>query len=136
QLELDGDFNNHIDRDTVALRGRETPLPDGLHRLAVQAAAEALQDPDVADRAVAAHDDFKHDLAPQSLASRVLAVICADLFEQARWIDAAAGSIGSAASSAAGSFSNPGTLTRAEARSRARACATASAGSVAFGLDG
>src|SRR5437667_2757462 len=132
QLELDGDFNNHVNWHTMALRGREPPLPDGLYRLVVQPAAEALQDADVADRAVASHDDFQDDLALQSLAPGLFGVIGTDLFEEARRFDTAAGPIGSTAGPTTRSFADAGTLTRANARSRARSCTAACAGAVAF----
>src|SRR5439155_21455473 len=58
QLELDGDFNNHVNCYTMALRGREPPLPDGLHRLVVQLAADALQVAGVAHLPHAPPNDF------------------------------------------------------------------------------
>src|SRR5262245_9470632 len=71
QLELDRDLHDDIDRRAQAARRREAPLPDGLDGAIVQPGAQALQNLHVADRSVAAHDDFEHDFAARSEERRV-----------------------------------------------------------------
>ena len=81
--------------------GDESPLAHRLHRAIVQPAAQSLQNLHVADGSVAAHDDLEHDVAGDAAAARVLGVVGLHFTQQARRLDAAAGTIRPAAGAAA-----------------------------------
>ena len=100
-----------------------------------EAAGEALQNPDVADRSVAPHDDFEHDVAGDAALPCVLGVVGLHLAKQAGRLDPAAGPIRSAAGAAAGARADAAAVARAEAGAGAGSGAAASARSMALGLD-
>ncbi|HET7617052.1 MAG TPA: hypothetical protein VFK20_00985, partial [Vicinamibacterales bacterium] len=62
ELEFHGDFDDHVDGRTVARGGGEPPLPHRIDRSLIQASAESMQELDVADAAVAPHDDLEDDV--------------------------------------------------------------------------
>src|SRR5439155_20388483 len=128
QLEFDRDLYDDIDRRTVTMRRRELPLTHRLHGAIVQSTAQALQNPDVADRAVAPHDDLQHHFAAEPAAPRVFCVVGADFAQQPRRIDSAPRTEWSAAGAASGSRSNAGPVALANARSRAGTGAAAFTG--------
>ena len=78
-------------------------MPNGLHGSIVQAACETTQNLDVADSAVAPHHDFEDDIAAESALPCILRIVRAHLSQETRWLDAAAGSVGTAAGCRAGS---------------------------------
>src|SRR5206468_9609880 len=116
QLEFDRDLHDDIDRCAAALRRREPPLAHRLHGAVVQSAAEPLQNPDVADRAVAPHHDLHDDFAADPAAPRVFGVVGAHFAQQPRRIDSAPRTEWSAAGAASGSRSNAGPVALAQAR--------------------
>src|SRR3954470_10127684 len=62
QLELHRHFDNDIDRRPVTARRREPPLSHRVHCPLVEPGAQPVQQPHVADRAVALHDDLELDV--------------------------------------------------------------------------
>jgi hypothetical protein len=116
QPELDGYFDEHIDRGPKSLCRRETPLPDRIDRTLIEPCPEATDEPNVSDTAVAPNDDLEHHVASQSAASRFVGVVRLDLLEDARRRNAAAGPIRSTSSAPTGTFSDPRTAAFAHAR--------------------
>src|SRR5206468_4992547 len=128
----DGDFDYHIHRDALTLRGREPPLLDRLHRLLIQATAETLQGLDIADGAVAANDDLEHDFAPQTAAACFFGVISANFLEEARRINTASRPIRPTTGAASKTVSHTSSLAGAESRSGPAARAATSARAMTF----
>src|SRR5207253_1673137 len=113
------------------MRGREAPLPYSLHGAIVQPRAEALQDPDLADRSIMPHDDLEKHVARNAATARVVGIVGLHLAEQTGRLDAAAGPIGSAAGAASGSGADSAAIAFAEPGAFARSGAAAPTGAVA-----
>jgi hypothetical protein len=90
QLELDGDFDDHVHGRAVPLRGREPPLAHGLDGALIESAIEPAPHTHVADRAVAPHDDFEQHFAADSAPPGVVGVIGFDFAQQSWRLDACA----------------------------------------------
>src|SRR5262245_53074916 len=116
------------------MRGRETPLPHRLHSAVVEPAAEAAQNAHVADGAVAPDHDLELDVSADVLTARVVGVVRFHFLQQPRRIDAAAGTIGSAAGPAPGAGPDAAALAFAEAGTLAAAGAATDARTVAVVL--
>ena len=56
-------FDDDVDRRALHARGREAPLAHGLHRALIETRTKTPQNLDVADAAVAPHDDLEHHFA-------------------------------------------------------------------------
>src|SRR5262249_29444808 len=105
-----------------------------LHRAIVQSRLQALQHLDLADRAVAPHDDLEHDIARDAALPRVFGVIGTHFAQKTRRLDAAARTIRAAAGAATGSRSDAAAVPGSESRARSRAGAAAFSRTVAVGL--
>jgi hypothetical protein len=81
QPELDRDFDDHVNCHTLTLCRRKTPLPYRLHGAIVEPAGQTSQDADVADAAVATHDDLQDDLAGHAALPGVFGVVGADFLQ-------------------------------------------------------
>ena len=132
QGEFDGDFDDDVDRLAATPRRAETPLANGCNRALIKAGAATLQNRDVADRAVAPHDDLEHHVSGDAAAPRVVGVIGLDLAQQSRRLDAASRAEGTAARAAAGTVANAGSESFAAAGALACAGAAASSGALAL----
>src|SRR5688500_7097752 len=132
QRELDRDFDDDVDRLAAAARRRESPLTHCIDRALIQSRAQSLQHGHVADRAIAAHDDFEHDVPSDATPPCVVGVVGLDLTQQPRRLDAAARTEGAAAGAAAGSVANARAAAFAAPRALARPRATADARALAL----
>src|SRR5436189_2377752 len=131
EFELHCDFNDHIDRRAVALGRREAPLAHGLHRALIEAGAETLHQPDVADRAVALHHDLEDDVAFEVTAAAFFRVVRLPFAHDRGGGNAAPGAIRAAAGTAARTGSDTGPLAFAEPGALAAPGAAAGAGPMA-----
>src|SRR5439155_7825894 len=107
ELELHRHFDDDVDGGAEPARGGEAPLPHRLRGAIVEAAAEPLQDAHVADRTVTAHDDLEHDVSGDPALARVLGVIRLHFAQQPWRLDAAAGTVRSAAGAASRAWTDP-----------------------------
>src|SRR5262249_36067261 len=81
---LDRDFDEDVHRRAVPLRRRESPRAHRVDRPLIEDGAEPLQNPDVGDAPVAAHDDLEYDVAGNPAPPGVVGVIRLNLVQQ-RW---------------------------------------------------
>ena len=132
QRELDGDFDDDVDGFAASSRRAEPPLADRGHGALIEAGAEPLQDRDVADRAIAPHDDFEHHVAGDAATPGFVGVIGLHLAQQSRWLDAAAWPERPAARAAAGSVADAGAKSFTVADALTGAGAAARSGALAF----
>src|SRR3954470_4792764 len=91
--EFDGHFHEHVHRLPAACRRREFPLLHRGYGARFQAAAEALDYADIADVAIATHDNLEQNIAPDVPASRLVGVFRLPLAQEPRRLDAAAGPV-------------------------------------------
>jgi hypothetical protein len=108
QREFDGDFHEHVDRKTATARRVKSPLTYCGHGALIEAGAETVKHPDIADRPVAAHHDFEQDIARQTPLARFLGVLSLHLAQKPWRLDTAAGPIRPAAGPAAGTVADAG----------------------------
>src|SRR5688572_2927702 len=132
QRELHRHFDDDVDRLATPARRRELPLAHGSHRPLIETGAQALQDGDVADAAIAAHDDLEDHVTGNPAPSRIVGVIRLDLAEQPWRVDTAARTERSAAGAAARAVADTRAETFAAARALAGAGAPASARALAL----
>jgi hypothetical protein len=101
-------FDDHVHRRTAAARGVEAPLSNGGHRTLFQASTNPTQQSDVANRAVAAHDNLQDDITSDAAPPRFIRVFCFDLAHQTGRIDSASWPVRSAADTSAAAVADPG----------------------------
>src|SRR3990170_1545100 len=103
ELELDRDFDDHVDRRPEPPRRRKPPLTHRVRGALVEPAPKPLQDPNVADRSVAAHDDLEDDITGKASPAGLLCVIRFDFALHGRGRDPASRTIRTAPRATTGS---------------------------------
>src|ERR1700730_10808430 len=136
QFEFDGDFHNHINRLAEPACRRNPPLLHGGHRPIVQPAWKPVEQPDVADAAIATYHNLENHFAFNASTPRLLSVVSFDFLQNLGRCDAAARAIRAAAHAAARSVADAGAIPAAESGSGARSHPAAGAGPTAFRMDG
>src|SRR3954467_7658402 len=134
QLELHGNFDDDIDRRPVTARRREAPLSHRLHCALVEPGAQPVQQPHVADRAVALHDDLELDVPFDAALAAFFRVIRLHLANDRGRGDAGPWTVGTAASPAAGAWPESRALSLSNAGALPGAGAARRAGAVTVGL--
>ena len=104
QFEFDGNFDDDVHGFALTPSRRKLPLPDRGNGLLIEPLSKPAQHGDVPDPAVAGDDDLEQDVARHPFPARLFGVVGLDLAQQARRLNAAAGSIRSTAGAAAGTL--------------------------------
>src|SRR3954468_24489810 len=134
QLELHRHFDNDIDRRPVTARRREPPLSHRVHCALIEPGAQPVQQPHVADRAVALHDDLELDVSFDAALAAFFRVIRLHLANDRGRGDAGARTVGTTAGPAAGARTESRALSLANAGALPGAGAARRAGAVTVGL--
>ena len=121
KLEFHGDFDEHVNGRPETPRRRESPLPHGIDRPAIQPGAQAAEDGHMANGAVSAHYDFEHDVSFVPGPASLFGVLRFHLPQQARRRNPAARTKRTAARSPTFAGADPGTLALAHSSARAGA---------------
>src|SRR5204863_1836412 len=101
QLEFDLDLDHDVDDLTQSCRGCESPLAHGRNRPLVQPMRESVQQFDVADRTVAAHDNLENHCTLDVGSPRLLGVAGLYFAKDSRGQNAASRTIRASARAAA-----------------------------------
>src|SRR6478672_4712821 len=134
--EIHRHFHHYVHRRALQRPRRELPLLHRRNGALVETVAQSLKHLDVADRAVAPHDDLHHDIAAHAPATRLFGVVRLHLAQQRGRRDAAAGTIRSAAGAAALALADARALSLPDTRASACANTTVVPRPVAVGRAG